>query len=47
MDRRASLRALGALAGVAAVRPARAHTMTLETRAIPRTGERIPAVGLK
>jgi diketogulonate reductase-like aldo/keto reductase len=47
MDRRASLRALGFLAaGVAAARPARAQTMTLETRPIPRTGERIPAVGL-
>ncbi|MGH8695987.1 MAG: aldo/keto reductase, partial [Burkholderiales bacterium] len=47
MDRRASLRALGALAaGLAAARPTGSQTMTLETRPIPRTGERIPAVGL-
>jgi diketogulonate reductase-like aldo/keto reductase len=47
MDRRTTLRALGALAaGLAAGRQAGAQTMTLETRPIPRTGERLPAVGL-
>jgi diketogulonate reductase-like aldo/keto reductase len=47
MDRRASLLALGALAaGLAAARPAGGRAMTLETRPIPRTSERIPAVGL-
>lgn len=47
MDRRASLRALGALAaGLAAARPGGGQTMTLEARPIPRTGERIPVVGL-
>jgi diketogulonate reductase-like aldo/keto reductase len=47
MDRRATLRALGALAaGLAAARPTGGETMALETRPIPRTGERIPAVGL-
>jgi diketogulonate reductase-like aldo/keto reductase len=47
MDRRASLYALGALAaGTLAARPAGARTMTLATRPIPRTGERLPAVGL-
>jgi diketogulonate reductase-like aldo/keto reductase len=47
MDRRESLRALGALAaGLAAARPTGGAGMTLDTRPIPRTGERIPAVGL-
>jgi aryl-alcohol dehydrogenase-like predicted oxidoreductase len=40
------LRALAGLAGIAAARPTRAQAMALETRRIPRTGERIPAVGL-
>jgi diketogulonate reductase-like aldo/keto reductase len=47
MDRRTTLGALGALAaGLAGTRGARGQPMTLETRPIPRTGERIPAVGL-
>ncbi len=47
MDRRATLRALGTLAaGLAAAPPTRGQAMTLETRPIPRTGERIPSVGL-
>jgi diketogulonate reductase-like aldo/keto reductase len=47
MDRRTTLRALGALgAGLAAARMAGGQAMTLDTRPIPRTGERIPVVGL-
>ncbi len=47
MNRRATLRALGVLAaGLAAARPTGGQAMSLETRPIPRTGERIPIVGL-
>jgi aryl-alcohol dehydrogenase-like predicted oxidoreductase len=47
MNRRATLCALGALAaGLAAVRPTGGQAMRFEARPIPRTGERIPAVGL-
>jgi diketogulonate reductase-like aldo/keto reductase len=47
MDRRASLRALGVLAaGVVTPGRATAQTTMLATRPIPRTDERLPAVGL-
>lgn len=47
MNRRAALCAFGTLvAGLATARTVGSQAMALETRPIPRTGERIPAVGL-